>query len=77
MVNLPRKALWAVHDADVEDFLQRLGLFRPIVEGKVLCVQCGQVITLDSFGAAYPEGNQIKVVCDRLECLNPVLRSRS
>jgi hypothetical protein len=76
VVSLPRKELWAVHDSDVEDFLERLGLLNPIKEGKLLCAQCGQVVTLDSFGAAYPDVSEIKVVCDKLECLTPRLKTR-
>jgi hypothetical protein len=75
-MTLPRRKLWAIHDADVEDFLRRLKLFDPIKEGKIVCFQCKQVITLDNFGAAFPEGDEVKVVCEKLECLNPVLKRR-
>ena len=77
MVNLPRKKLLAVHDTDVEEFLTRLELLAPIKDGKISCAACNRVITLDNFGGIYPESGELKVVCDKLECLNPMLKAKS
>jgi len=75
VARLSTRELRAIHDVDLEEFLERLGLLGSIKEGKVTCVQCGSVVTLDNFGAAFPESGRIRVVCDKLECLRPFLRA--
>lgn len=77
MARLSTRELRAIHDVDLEEFLERLGLWGPIKEGKVTCARCDSVITLDNFGAAFPESGKIRVVCDKLECLRPFLRARA
>jgi len=68
--------LHAVHDRDLPEFLKRLGLLDAIQQCRVNCASCGGPITLDNFGGAYPESGEIRVVCDRLECVGPLLKEK-
>ena len=76
MPKLPTRELRAVHDNDLAVFLEKIGLLEQIRESKATCASCGSVITLENFGATYPESGEIRIVCDRLDCLTPALRRR-
>ncbi len=71
--SLSYRELKAVHDDDLELFLERLDLLTSIKEGRVACAACKTIITLENFGGIYPEAGRINVVCDRLECIKPLL----
>ena len=65
-------AIKAVHDSDLEKFLERLRLLDKIKEGKIRCSICGEVVTLENFLCVYPEDGQIKVCCNKRECYEQV-----
>jgi hypothetical protein len=73
---LPRRELRAVHDKDLELFLERVGILEAIKEKQLTCTSCGSVISLENFGGVYPIGENIAVVCDKLECVAPLLRKK-
>ena len=76
MGRLPRKELRAVHDNDLEAFLERLGILEAIKEKHLTCASCGSIISLENFGGVFPIDNNVGVVCDRLECMAPLLRNK-
>ena len=45
----------AVHEDDLEKFLERLRLLDKIKNGEIHCAICGDVVTLDNFLCVYPE----------------------
>lgn len=61
--------LRAVHDDDLIQFLQSIGLHRPIIDGDVRCYFCSEVVTLANFLAAFPLSGTIKAVCNKPDCL--------
>lgn len=65
-------AIKAVHDSDIEKFLEKLRLLDKIKEGKIRCSVCGDVVTLENFLCVYPENEQIKVCCSKRECYEQV-----
>ena len=66
----------AVHEADLETFFKSLGLLAPINNKKLRCESCNNIITLENFGCIYPNENNIKLCCNKLECYNKILRRR-
>jgi hypothetical protein len=73
MTRLDKKELHAVHDDDVVEYLRHLGLLQKITDGKFKCSRCGGLIDLDNFGGLYSENKEIKIVCEKLECMTRLL----
>ena len=65
-------AIKAVHDSDLEKFLEKLKLLDKIKGGRLRCSICGDVVTLDNFLCVYPEDGQIKVCCNKRACYEEV-----
>lgn len=63
-----KQSIRAVHDNYLAELLNSLGLSERIQFGLLRCMICGEVVTVESLQALVPKGNQIEVVCDRIEC---------
>jgi len=59
----------AIHDSDLERVLRRLGLYEKLVRGELKCAICGRPLTLENLGGLYKENGEVKLVCNRIECL--------
>lgn len=59
----------AVHDVDLERILRKLGLYEKLVEGRLHCSICGRRLSLENLGGIYRDGDAVKLVCNRIECL--------
>lgn len=59
----------AVHDDDLEKFLLGLNLLDKIKAGYVKCSICKEVITLNNIYTVYPDSGDIKVSCDKPQCI--------
>lgn len=69
----PKKnSLKAVYEDDLIGYLESLGIYKDIVEGKHLCGFCGNKITLDSLEAILTKEGKITVVCSNKNCLNQI-----
>ena len=68
------KVIKAVHDVDLERVLRRLGLYDKLIRGELRCAICGRPLTLENLGGLYKEGGQVKLVCNRIECLAEAAR---
>jgi hypothetical protein len=66
--------LHAVHDDDLDSVLTALGLRGPFAKGELHCKFCGAVITWDNLHSFFPDSGDIKLVCDRPECIKALLR---
>lgn len=64
-----REKLKAVSDDKLVDLFKNLGLYDSVLEGKLKCKFCGEIVTLDSISAIFPESGSIKIVCDKPSCL--------
>ena len=62
----------AVHDSDLQQLLQGLGILDDLVEGKFQCAVCGCPVDLDNLGSIFPHDNQIHVSCDNNKCIRVV-----
>ncbi len=59
----------AIHDSDLERVLRKLGLYEKLVRGEFRCAVCGRPLTLENLGGLYRENGEVKLVCNRIECL--------
>lgn len=68
-----RQQLRAVHDNDLEAFLESLGMLEAVKSGHSRCEVCGQLATLQNLGAVLPIGNRVGLSCDSESCLEQAL----
>ena len=71
----PKRAIDAIYETELEDFLAQFGLLDDYHMGALRCVECARVITRDTlFGFVSAHGD-LKAVCDRAECIEAAYRS--
>lgn len=61
--------LKTIHDDQLKQLLESLGLTARFNEGKLTCSFCRDPISWDNLVAIFPDSGAIKVVCQRMECL--------
>ena len=62
-----RVQVQAVDDEGLGSLLERLGVLDSI--GKdARCVSCGNIVTLESIAAVYPEDGAVRFICDNPKC---------
>lgn len=59
----------AIHDSDLERVLKKLGLYEKLIKGELRCAVCGRSLTFENLGGLYRENGEVKLVCNRVECL--------
>ena len=59
----------AVHEEDLLELLDKIGIKGRLLEGRLRCSACGRIIRLEDLGAVRVEGDQPLVVCATSECL--------
>jgi hypothetical protein len=59
----------AVHDVDLQNLLESLGLADDLADGGLSCEFCRTPIHLDAVGAIFPHRQTISVVCDSACCM--------
>jgi hypothetical protein len=64
----------AIHDVDLERVLRRLGLYEKLARGELRCAVCGRPLSLENLGGIYKEDGEVKLVCNRIECLAEAAR---
>lgn len=71
------EVLKAVHDANLLDFLEDLGVRQDLEAGRLTCRICGDPVTQDSLGGVYPDSGAVFVFCNKMQCYRDLLRNRS
>ena len=66
----------AVHDDDLETYLEKLGIRRRLERREMNCFQCNDKLTLESINAIFPDSGSIKGVCNKPDCLSALMRWR-
>lgn len=61
---MTRSVLKAVYDPDLEELMRRLGVLGAFKAGKLRCPFSRDTITWENLHAFYPEGGDVKAVCD-------------
>ena len=67
----------AVHDADVNSFLQKIGLLEGMKNGRLTCSFCNCVLSIDNFGGVFKENGKLKSFCQKTECYLEALKEKS
>ncbi|MDP2207788.1 MAG: hypothetical protein Q8K98_03305 [Bacteroidota bacterium] len=70
---MEKQALHAVHDDDLEELLQSVGILGDFKRRAIKCKFCGDVVTWENLHAIYPESGSVKLVCDKASCVNQLL----
>ncbi|MCD6097592.1 hypothetical protein J7K18_01745 [bacterium] len=71
------KTLKAIYDEELEEFLEKIGLLEDIRSGMVKCEGCGEIITLDNFGAVSRRNGKLVVFCNSPKCVSKSIRTSS
>lgn len=58
----------AVHDKDLIDLLQSLGVYENILSGSYHCILCNKEISISNIDSIVPYNNTIQFTCDDLKC---------
>ena len=73
-LTVPNPSIHAVHDDDLIDVLESLGLARAFKMGDLHCKFCGVVVDDTNLYSIFPDSGDIKVACDKAECVMGLLR---
>lgn len=58
----------AVYEQDLLHYLDSLGVLKHIEEGKIRCIHCNQVITVENLDAIVPKKGEVQFVCWNKDC---------
>lgn len=61
--------LKAVHDNDLEELLDSLGLNAKLKAGELKCSFCKDVITIENLHSFFPDSGSIKLTCSKPDCV--------
>lgn len=64
-----KTVLHAVHENDLLAFLEKLGVLEDFNSGKLVCSQCGNVVTSENLAFIYPSEGTVKFVCSSPACI--------
>jgi hypothetical protein len=70
---MEKHVIRAVHEQDLQDLLESLGLTELMARGELRCGICGSTINLDNLLCIYPSGDEVKVCCKNQVCYKSVL----
>ena len=70
---MTKSPLSAVHDDDLEDVLDALGLSAAFARGEIRCKFCRDVVTWTNLHSLFPDGGDVKMACEKPICVNALL----
>lgn len=59
----------AVHDDDLEEFLDSINLLEKFNSGQIKCSLCMATITRKNLYSIYPDSGDIKFSCNKPDCV--------
>ena len=68
-----KQEIHAIYEDDLDAFLEKLGLLEAFKNGELQCAICSDKITKSNFRFVYPEENDIKICCSKLDCYEKVI----
>lgn len=66
---MKKPEILAVHERDLKEFLEKLGLLELFSQGELKCYFCNAVIDSHNIGFVFPHENEVLVCCSGIECL--------
>ncbi len=67
------ETLNAVHDDDLKDVLEELGIYRSFVRHELKCHFCGDTVSWDNLYSIFPLSGSVKVSCSKPECVEKLV----
>lgn len=64
------RALNIVHDEDLDNLLQELGIYDKLVNDDLHCIVCEIIVTRVNLGFIFLISNEVKICCDSLDCFS-------
>jgi len=68
-----RHEIKAVHERNLEEMLESLGVLDSVMKGLITCKFCGKKISLENINCVYPKKNEIVFCCDDISCFEKAL----
>jgi hypothetical protein len=59
----------AVHDDDLDEFLNNINLLGKFKSGQIKCFLCKGTITKENLYSIFPDSGDIKFSCNKPECV--------
>ena len=59
----------AVHDDDLEELLESLGIKNKFEARELKCTFCQEIITFDNLHSIFPDSGSIKLTCSKSDCV--------
>lgn len=69
MINREKKEINTVHERDLDNLLQRLGIKDKFDANKFKCKFCKDIITNDNIYSVLPESGGINFICNKPPCV--------
>ena len=64
----------AVHDSDLDDLLEALGILDLLESGKLRCGICQKKVTRENFYCVYSDRRKVKICCNEIQCYDKLIR---
>lgn len=68
-----KKTVDAIHDDNLLELLDSLGLKNKFLHGKLECAFSHDTITWENLHSIYPDSGAIKLCCTKLSCINSLI----
>lgn len=65
-----KRLIRAVHERDLDEFLQEAGLLDDLEAGRLRCAHCGEILTRNDISRFVVRKKVALVLCSRLLCYN-------
>lgn len=72
--DMRKHTIRAVHEQDLGELVNSLGLSELMAKGELKCGICGSIVDLNNLLCIYPSKDEVKVCCKNPECYEQVLR---
>lgn len=63
----------AIHDDDLLALLEKLELLNKFNSGKLSCALCDEAINYENLHSLFPDGGDIKLVCNKPSCVSALM----
>lgn len=61
--------IYAVDNRSLADVLEKLGIYRDVVAGRIRCHFCNCTVTMQNLGGLFRHEGRICLVCNDIRCL--------
>ena len=68
-----KKIISAVHEEDIEDVLEKLGLLHSLKKGEIRCESCNAIITTNNLQSFFAINGKIGFCCENLMCYETLI----